>query len=221
MLFKKGFSLIELLAVVGLMAVLMALLFPMISKARGVGERAKAANHMRQVVMAYQNYVQLGTGHRVLMASTAQEWAGVLARYEGFNEAELFYIESDGRLMSHQPLPGRILDNVHLGAKAQITSEFANVPISYAVVSHLSARAHPSTTPIMWTRGLMPSGHWAEDSPYQGRGGHIGFLDGHVAWYSDVCGADGKGIFTHATQGYATMNIQEALPAGSYILNGL
>jgi prepilin-type N-terminal cleavage/methylation domain-containing protein/prepilin-type processing-associated H-X9-DG protein len=214
----KGFSLIEVLAVVGLIAALMAFLFPMVTKARGIGERAKAANHVRQIVMAYQNYATIEQGYRTIIAHTAQEWATILARNEGLNEATLFYIASDPRLSTYTPLPHRILNNIHLNLKAQATPEFNSTPLSYAVVAHLPATQQPSTTPIIWTRGLKADGTWAEDSPYQGRGGHIGFLDGHVAWYSDVRGDDGQGIFIHAINGQPTHRIQDAFPPNTAII---
>ncbi len=216
---QRGFTLVELLAVIGVIAVLMALLFPVIGKARSTGERTKAASNLRQICLAYTLHTHEGSLPRILRANTPQEWAGALARSQGFNEAALFYIDADPLLENHYPLPRSILNYLAQGSAENLDPAFKNTPISYTVVSNLPPSASPSTTPIVWTRGLKPDGTWALNSPYAGRGGHIGFLDGHVAWYSSLVNDNGIGLLTtYGTGGTSTANIQEALPPSSKTL---
>ena len=216
---QQGFTLIELLAVVGVIAVLMALLFPVIGKARSTGERTKAASNLRQICLAYTLHTHEGSLPRILKADTPQEWAGALARSQGFNEAALFYIDADPLLENHYPLPPSILNDLAQGPTANLDPTFKNIPISYTVVSNVPPSACPATTPIVWTRGLKPDGTWALNSPYAGRGGHIGFLDGPVAWYSSLINDDGIGLLTtYGTGGTPTANIKKALPPSAKIL---
>jgi prepilin-type processing-associated H-X9-DG protein len=54
---RVGFSLVELLIVVGIIVVLVGLLVPSVSRARGYANRARCANNLRQILMATQQYV--------------------------------------------------------------------------------------------------------------------------------------------------------------------
>ncbi len=213
---KPAFTLIELLSVMGIMALLMAIAFPVIAKAKSSAQRTKAASHLRQIGMAYNLY--LHSQHTDSAGvSSPQEWAATLAKTQSINNASLFYIDSDPRL-AQASLPKRIFDtpSPH-AATAKINSDFQAIPISYALVAQLAGTTDPSCTPIAWTRGLQENGHWASDSPYAGEGGHIVFLDGHVAWYEKLVNDKGQGLLHTHTQGAPTANIKETLPATAII----
>jgi prepilin-type N-terminal cleavage/methylation domain-containing protein/prepilin-type processing-associated H-X9-DG protein len=60
---KPGFSLVEVLIVVAIIALLLGLLLPAIQSAREASRRSTCSNHLRQQVIATQNYE---SQHRVL-----------------------------------------------------------------------------------------------------------------------------------------------------------
>jgi prepilin-type N-terminal cleavage/methylation domain-containing protein len=54
---RKAFTLIELLTVIAVLAVLMALLFPVLRGALALARRAVCQNHLRQIAMAWDMYL--------------------------------------------------------------------------------------------------------------------------------------------------------------------
>src|SRR5438477_10082287 len=66
---QRAFTLVELLVVIGVIAVLIAVLLPALSRARSAANRASCANNLRQVYFANRLYAnanrdQIPLGHR-------------------------------------------------------------------------------------------------------------------------------------------------------------
>lgn len=60
---RTGFSLVELLTVIGIVATLIALLMPALSRARAEAVRVHCMNNLRQLLQAQMTYVSESRGH--------------------------------------------------------------------------------------------------------------------------------------------------------------
>jgi prepilin-type N-terminal cleavage/methylation domain-containing protein/prepilin-type processing-associated H-X9-DG protein len=71
---KSGFTLIEILVVIGIIALLAAILFPVFGRVRENGRRASCSNNMRQLGLAFTQYMT-DNGGRFPYAAPYQSWA--------------------------------------------------------------------------------------------------------------------------------------------------
>ena len=220
----RGFTLIELLTVIAIIAVLALILFPAVNKVRETANKAKSASNMRQIALAQAIYTKSGGRTRSIsraklersatLGATPQGYAEFLAKNTELTEASLWIIDSDPALNTfeeHNTLP-TVIGYRDDNNSFQLSTEPAwdnTVPVGYTVAVGQSQHTSPSTTPLLWTRGLTPNGTWTKDSPW-GKGGHIAFLDGHVAFYNELSPEEGQFVNKDGT---ATANYLDLFSA--------
>lgn len=195
---QSGFTLIELLTVIAIIGILAAILIPAVGAVRIKAAQASSQSNLKQIALAYNNFSISGSRTRIITeggwsegeykASSPSEWAQVLAEFGGLNDGALYFIGSDVKVASLATIPQIILQNVNNDNPVTPTSEWSTASgnLSYEMGADLSPNAQATVTPLIWTRGLESSGNWETDSPWEGQGGHIAFLDGHVVFYEDV-----------------------------------
>ena len=219
---RRGFTLVELLTVLAIIAVLTAMIVPAVGKALRSARRTQAGANLRQIALGYSMYVSETGQPRTITATTIHNWALVLAE-AGVNEATLYYNGDDPLVAADAGTRPKMVAYNDGSGNWSLNPDFDGFPLSVAVVSGLQPGSDASTTPVAWTRGLQTDGTWAgassaEPSPWNGDGGFVAYLDGHVEWFANLKGGDGKGALVNYVTKKPTCNILEAINSTATVL---
>lgn len=202
---RSGFTLIELLTVIAIIGILAAILIPTIGAVKEKAAMVSSSSNMKQIAVSFSTYSNSGTRARIItnngpwsvsnntQAANAKDWAQVLAYHAGLTDANLYFIGSDEDVALTPVLPRSI--GTRSGSSFNQSAEWQSMPpetISYTVVVNMSPNAPASRTPLLWTKGLNASGEWIPTSPWQGKGGHIAFMDGHVEYFNNLVSSENK-----------------------------
>jgi len=92
---SRGFTLVELLVVVAIIALLLGILVPALSKARESGRRAVCGSNVRQVYIANTGYATENADYYVLAAEDIYSGSGGTKRWHGWRASDGVSADSD------------------------------------------------------------------------------------------------------------------------------
>jgi prepilin-type N-terminal cleavage/methylation domain-containing protein/prepilin-type processing-associated H-X9-DG protein len=92
---RAAFTLIELLVVIAIIAILIGLLLPAVQKVREAANRVKCQNNLKQLGLAYHNYVSTNNDKFPPASVRSQALGGLQAMKHGWGTFLLPYLEQD------------------------------------------------------------------------------------------------------------------------------
>src|SRR3954470_8809531 len=169
---RAGFTLIELLTVIAIIGILAALIFPTVGKVRETAQRTVDANNLREIVKAATIYAadnndRLPDPAAILAQSPAPVtggtgpflWAGILAQRGILTDPTFYFAKNDPAFNGAYPTA-----IVSPGNRTVLDPSFVtNRILSFEFVGGLRM-SDPPSTPVAFTRGLLPTGTWSADN---------------------------------------------------------
>lgn len=197
---RSGFTLIELLTVIAIIGILAGILIPTVGAVKKKASMVTSSSNLKQVAIGYATFSNAGTRTRTIakggwsqeknkQATDMKEWAKVLAYHSELTDAGIWFIGSDEKVSNYAGTLPRSIGIKNSDGSFAESSEWSSIQeevISYSAVVDMNANASGST-PLIWTKGLDDTtGVWSITSPWQGEGGHIAFMDGHVEFFPSL-----------------------------------
>ena len=141
---RSGFSLIELLVVIDIIAILIALLLPAVQAARGAAWRIQCRYHMKQTVLAMHNYHDVYGAFPMNTSFTHD--VGPLSRSRSWMQGILPFIER-----------GNLYDQIDSSESIQFNREVAETAIPLYCCpadTHDGTYPHRADVPTTWMLGV-------------------------------------------------------------------
>lgn len=192
----RGFTLMELLVVVGLVLVLAALVFPIVGKSRDTAQAVKCAANLKQIGVGLQNYIAENDGRLVpgSMLPSGWYWYHALDEYMGGTDTNWSSpTRPKWQLCPNHDVPIKTYVTIGYGWNYNNFGLDKDTP-GKGYNSRLSEVTHPSQTMIIGDAvdvdvDPSPAGNfrYRNLSPFEGlhakrhggRGNYL-MLDGHV-----------------------------------------
>src|SRR5436190_1949441 len=146
---RAGFTLVELLIVIGIIAVLISILLPTVAKAREAAKRTSCLSNLRQIhlgatLYANRNHDYVPIGYRtaskqfnsmVYSTTAGEKWVlfGLLFQDGSLNERQVLYCpsENNGKFMfdtADNPWPSSPTQNIQAGYAMRPVWQIADDP---------------------------------------------------------------------------------------------
>jgi prepilin-type N-terminal cleavage/methylation domain-containing protein len=129
---NRGFTLVELLVVIGIIALLIAMLMPALSRARGAANVVACESNLRQIAMAAMNHAQ---EHRGFLPFAGVGWTAgntPAGLGDASEQRYVYYLDTDGKKRA-APIPAalsRYLGSaVRLDSRANLEADCQSGPV--------------------------------------------------------------------------------------------
>lgn len=200
--------------VLAMLALLAGGVISIVGKTYDCGPRTADPSNLRQLGQASLIYAY---DHKDQFPQAVDVWdyAFQLAESVGVNEPRMWLSKLDPAYPDSGTISTSSILDREITIPRKAHPQLRETKPSVAVVLGKLNMTMPATTPLLWTRGLQPDGTWAQHSPYGNRGGHIMFMGGNVAYFTDIKANDRQ--LTRFDGKGTTSNILEALPPGCRI----
>ena len=215
---RPGFTLVELLTVIAIIGILASLLFPEIGKVLVNAKKTTALNNVGQIAKSHYSVAMASPRPKVIgidrngtIVRNTNEWALDLAKKGGIIMSMMYFAGNN------KP-PGTIPEQMYNSIKKLEDPDFKNSKkLAYDVVAGMrSTVRNASATVLIWTTDggkIFQGGTWNEGSPWEGSGGHIAYVDGHVVYFDNTDGGHGEGELTNYKTGDTTSDPGMANPS--------
>lgn len=182
---REGFTLVELLTVIGIIAVLAAILFPVFSSARAKARQATCLSNLQQIGVAIESYVQDHAGflptwsitHPYIRPWRPPSGSGVNENWPHptvgtWDTSIMTYLRQDALLICpDNPYPGRDDgDGNIVQPRAYAISQYTQRPQEYprgsgeirAMGGYRDDIPLPGETVLLFEKGANPPGAWGD-----------------------------------------------------------
>ncbi len=194
---SRGFTLIELMVVIAVIAVLVSLLLPAVQQAREAARRCQCKNNLKQLGLALHNYIEVHQRFPVTWTSAPGGWTVALLPFM----ENRFHLDLERSDMLESPNVERLTIRPEiLTCPSMISPNESFVPGvprgAYLFNGRLANRrvtaGTTSSCMVIFQESPPLSGYpWAPGgestspevaSPHAKDGGHVAFGDGSVRW---------------------------------------